>query len=562
MTPINITINGQAANVRDIEEIGFRSVFEDEYNELELSVDTIVLVNESRDQIYDWIYGNNPGVWVGIPATVSLGTISLDYFIDLTQDPKFRDREVEVQIKRRYSKDSFFNLMRGHSFELLARKGVVYPTFNLPYVIVPDDQVAQGIALSSAIFQMAQTAAQAIKDTVEITAEFVAALDISPSHAISAGIKAAAKIAYTTTIILAIVDLVKRLRELVFPKIRYMKVCRVKDLISVSANYFGFQYESSALDSFGDLTLIPVPLTKGKKSIFRFKSDDIGESFTKGYPSSSDSVASPGALIEAIELMVNGKTQVNNGDAQTERRDFWQAIPGVQKIPFLNVKETLQNEFTLNTSEGWIRYYLHYLIDSDDINTMDNFDPTDVEYGTRNITEIAPDLNLNRGLVEAVLPFSLATPKDDFSWVENIALNLFNAIDEIAGTNTANLIENRIGAMVISQEFYSRTKLGVVQNGRLKLNQEDIIGAAALWNNFHSIESPEQNSYRIFDNSEITLNFDEFEQIRQYNNINMNGTICEILNVLYIPYSSKASIKYRVPDNYSVGKLETFAVNI
>lgn len=562
MTPINITINGQAANVRDIEKIGFRSVFEDEYNELELAVDTIVLVNESRDQIYDWIYGNNPGVWVGIPATVSLGTISLDYFIDLTQNPKFRDREVEVQIKRRYSKDSFFNLMRGHSFELLARKGVVYPTFDLPYVIVPDDQVAQAVGLYLALFITIQTGAQIIKDADDLVKDLAAAVaDLNLATAAAIAAKIVVQAAYFLFIVNRIIELAGSFREAVFPKIRSIKSCRVKDLISVSANYFGFNYDSEAIDSFGDLILIPVPLIKDKKSIFKFKSDQISESFTKGYPSTGDTTPSPGSLIEAIETMINGKTNVSDGFAQTERMDFWKGIPGVQKVPFLNVSETRQNEFTLNTSDGWIRYYPHYLVDPSDINTMDNFDPNDAELGTEVLNVIATDLNLNKGLIDVPIPFALSTPKSDFTWVEELAIKLFNTIESVIGMTTSNIINNRIGVMQISQEFFTTTKIGILQNGKLDLNQADKLKAFALWENFHIIESPELNSYKVYENAKITLNFEEFEDIRNSNYINLNGVICEILSILYIPYTSSATIKYRVPDNYSQGKIQTFTVN-
>ena len=557
---INIAVNGQNANIRDIEQIGFKSTFDTLIIDLEINVDSIVCVNETRQQILDWI--NQYGYHVGIPTTITYGTLSFDYYIDLTENPRINSREIEVQIKKRKGSDNFFDLANGTTFEIQARKGVVFNTIDVPYVIIPDNQLELGLTLSLGIYSMTVATIQAIKDTSFLIAEAAAAISgASIALAISATAKAIIQLAYTTALVIALIQLTQRFRDLIFPKIRYFQGVNVKELLSQSCANLGFSFESTLLDSLDGLTICPTPLVKDKQSIFKFLQNDLNTAFTNGYPTATDTTPSTGALLSALEVMFYARTRVNDGVVRFEEWDYFQTLSQLQGQPALNVQDEREDEYTINSVDAWKRCFIHYQTDFNDIHTIDEIEPTNAEYGTENVNQLAPELNLIKGLRDVDIPFAHGIRKSEFNWIENLAFAYFSVIDALTGLNTSSLIENRLGVMQISQQFYSTTKILYLQNNRIPSNYLDFIGAKALWNNYHYKSQIQQNGFNIYENAPLLLNFEQFEQIINNNYIMVNNVSCEILSIDFVPYSSKATINYQVPNNYANGKITTFVIN-
>jgi hypothetical protein len=557
---INISVNGQNANIRDVQNIGFKSTFDTQIVDLELNVDSIICVNETRKQILDWVA--QYGYHVGIPVTISYFTLTFDYYLDLAENPRINSREIEVKIKKRKGSDNFFDLSNGTSFELQARQGLVFNTVNVPYVIIPDNQLELGLTLSLGIYSMVQATIQAIKDSAFLIAEASSAVSgVSVALAISAVAKATIQVAYTTALVVALIQLTQRFRDLIFPKVRYFKGMNVKELLKQSCAELGFTFESTLLDSLNGLTICPTPLVKDKQSIFNFLQNDLTSAFTNGYPTSSDTVPTPWSLIKALETMFYGRTKVTNGVVRFEEWEYFENLSTLNTVPALNLQDKRDDEYTVNTSEAWKRAFIHYQTDFNDIHTLDNIDPTNAEYGTDNVNQIAPELNLIKGLLDVNIPFSQGIRKSEFNWIENLAFEYFSVIDALTGLNTSALIENRLGVMQISQQFYSTTKLIYLQNNRIPTNYLDIIGAKALWTNYISKMQIQQNGFKIYENAPLLLNFEQFEQILNNNYITINNVPCEVISIDFVPYDSKATINYRVPDNYANGKITTFVIN-
>ena len=561
---IQINLNGQPARVRNIDSIGFRTSFVDNYAELELNVDTLTLVNESRDFIYDWIFGSGAGAFVAIPIEITYGTLTTEYIIDLSQNVRINEHEAEVRIRKRKGTDSFFDYANGASFEYLRARVVNFLTINVPYVIIPDNQFETALTLGLAIFSMTQATLQAVRDLGFLAQELASAVanPVTANIAIGVSLKFVTQLAYTTALVLALIDLTNQFREIVFPKLRYFKACRVKSLIQQACEFQGYTFESTLLDAFPELTILPVPIQKNNKSIFNFKQEELTESFTKGYPTSLDTVPTLGDLISAIEVMYNATTKVTNGVVRLEQDSYWQGLANTNSAPALNIQDKRIDEFTLNTDEAWIRYYLHYQTDFSDLHTLDKFDQTVCEYGNANTTAVQQDLSMLKNLRDASIPFSIGARKRDLNFIEKLAKLFFDVIDALTGLNTSALIENRIGVLQISNQFYSNTKLlFCTADGRQPANYLSKIGANYLFTTFHlSQEVPQLNGWLEYSDAPILLNFEQFEQILNNNYININNVLCEIRTIEFIPAQSKATITYRVPNNYSNGKISTFVV--
>jgi hypothetical protein len=559
---------------RNREVIGVVSDFTDNPEVLKVNVDTIILPREAYDIVKDHI--NTIGLFEGIPYRVQMANgISLDYYVDLTSAPVFRSYECELKIKRRRANDNFFDNANGTSFELLLAKGVVFPTFKVPYLIIKDNQAELAIMLSIALYNMVQASIAAIQNLSATISGGVAAFTpsvgatgpvINIGPIISYFLNIAIQVIYVASLLIAITEMAIRLFELIFPKVRNLLGCKVKDLIEQGCNYLGFTLDSTLL-STENWTVLPVPLVRGRKGIFKFIPDDLISPFNKGVPSSSDTVSTLGSLIKAVEDTFNARTKVINGIVQIERRDYWDAVAINNIIPAMVIQADRQDEFSYNPEDVWKRYYIHYQLDQMDLNTMDElYDIHDAEYSTEPVNVLNADLVTIKGLNDVAPPFALGQRKDALNWLEKLAKGLFEVIDAITGlfgggTNLVAKIEGRVGVLVISQNFFAVTKLLYTINGKQPANFKDIVSAKGLWQNYHYINQIALNSWKIKSDVRLRIMEEDFVTLLNNNWIEMDGVNCEILRLEWIDEKSLATLTYRIPDNFANGKVSTLVIN-
>lgn len=566
-------LNGVPVSPRNVLEIGLNTDYTGNPNMLQVDADTVVLPREAREIILNHV--STQGVFEGIPYTIVTDSgITLEYYVDLTEGTTYRDFEIEVKIKKRKAYDNFFENADGLSFELMNAKGVSFPFVDIPYLIIPDNQLELGITLSLATYVMTKEAIQATKDLVTATRDLIEAtvpnvgLPPAPSigEIISLSLAVAAQLAYTLSVYVALYKLAQDLFELLFPIVRYNKGCTIKNLIQKGCEYLGYTLDSTLLDEWDKLTLMPVPLIKDKKGIFNFLKNDLAFSFTKGYPTAQDTVSTLGELIKAVELWFNARTKVYNGVVQIERRDYWRNISTNAILPALNIQDKRQGEYTLNTIEAWKRSYIHYQVDYSDINTIDFFDPTDAEYSTEPLSVINSDLVTIKGLNDINIPFALGIRKSRLSWIEEIAKAFFVLIDGVTGifgggTSYVAKIKNRIGVTQLSQQYFGVTKVLYATNGRQPANYVDKIKASNIYKNYHNIDEININGFKIYSDVPVRLKSEEFVSLLDNNFAYIDGVLCEILTIRYIDELSQAIISYKEPYEYASGKVEINVIN-
>ena len=565
-------LNGVEIAPRNVLDIGLITDYTGNPEMLQVDTDTIVLPREAREIIMQHVA--TQGVFEGIPYTLETGGIQLDYYVDLTESFAIRDFEVEVKIKKRKGFDNFFENADGLSFELMAKKGVNFNFVNLPYLIIPENQVEIGLTLSLAIYSLTREAIQATRDLVSATEKLTRAVTPNISlvpvpplgEIIALSIAVVAQLAYTLAIYVALIKLVRQLQELIFPKVRYYKGATIKELVKKGCEYLGYTLDSTLLNAWDKLTIMPVPLTKGKRSIFSFIQNDLNFSFTKGYPTAQDTVSTLGELINAVEGWFNAKTKVYNGVVQIERRDFWKRISLNTTLPALNLQSDRQNEYRLNTEEAWKRTYIHYQVDYADVHTLDNFDPTDAEYSTEPLNVINEDLVSIRGFNDVNIPFALGVRKNDLSYIEKFAKTFLQLADSIIGLfgvdlNFTSLITDRLGVTQISSQFFGVTKVLYAVNGRQPKNYVDKIKASNIYNLYHKINEINVNGYKIYNDAPIRLNPQDFLTLLDNNYAYINGVLCEILTIRYTDEQSQAVVTYREPFNYAEGKVQILTIN-
>ena len=566
-------LNNIEVSPRNVLEIGLNTDYSGNPEILSIDTDKIKLPREALTIIQNHIA--TQGVFEGIPYNiVTEGGVNLEYYVDLTDQAMFSTYDIEVKIKKRKGKDLFFENADGLSFELMANKGVSFDLVKIPYLIVPDNIPEIGLNLSIALFVMTKEGIQAFKDLSTAISNLIKAVTpnvgIPPvpplGEIISLALTVAAQLAYTIAIVIAIKKLAEQMFQLIFPKIRYYLGSTIRELIEKGCDYLGFTLESNLLFENRNLTLMPVPLLKEKKSIFNFLQNELDFSFTKGYPTAQDSISTLGELIKAVELWFNAKTRVYQGKVQIERRDYWQILTTNTLTPSLSDQDKRTNEYYLNTDEAWKRTYIHYQVDYSDLHTLDFFDPTDAEYSTEPLNVINQDLVTIKGFNDINIPFALGVRKSELNWVENQALKFFQTMDNVinflgGNGNYASIIEDRLRVIQVTSQFYSVTKVLWAINGRQPVDYVNYIKASAIYEKYHKINEIQINGYKVFNDIAIRLNSSDFVNLLDNNYAFINGVLCEILSINYIDEESKAIISYKEPYNYAQGKVEVITLN-
>lgn len=574
-------INGQEITPRNLDSIGVVSDFSGNPDVLALNVDSVILPLEGFEIVKQHI--QNVGLFEGLPYEVEIDNITLQYYIDLLEDVKVRQHEIEVKLKRRKNVDSFFERINGLSFENMVAKGVNFTSYNVPYFIVKDNQAEIALQLSIATYVMTKELIQSIKDLATAIADVVNAsipllipIPIPNTGAIiQASLKAVAQLIYTSAVLVAVIKLANQMIQLVFPPLRNLKGTSFNELMRKSCAYLGYQYESNTIDD--EWVLCPVPLIKGRETIFDAVAQTFaGSSFNHGYPSASDTTPTLGAFVEALETMFNARTFIIGNVVRIERRDYLQNIATTSLIPSLTLQGNRDDEFTYLTSESWKRYYLHYQTDFADLHTLDSavYDAHNAEYSTEPSFAITNnDLLLIRGLNDVNIPFALAKRKDKLNWVESFGKGFFTLIDSVTGvfgggTSFATQINERKNAMQISQEFYGVTKALYAKLNQFKVNSYvqaptyiDNASATALWNKFHYINAINQNDFIIKENARVMLTHQDFVTLQDVNFAFINGVICEILKIEWIDEKSFAQITYKERNNWANAKVQILKIN-
>ena len=140
-------INGIEIAPKNLTEIGVVSTFTDDPDILSLSVDSVILPREGKNIVQNHI--QNVGLFEGIPYSVQMDDgVTIEYYIDLLEGVKVRQHEIEVSLKKRKSKDNFFERASGSSFDLLKEKGVQFTSHDVPYFVIKDNQFETSLQLA------------------------------------------------------------------------------------------------------------------------------------------------------------------------------------------------------------------------------------------------------------------------------------------------------------------------------------------------------------------------------------------------------------------------------
>lgn len=544
-------INNVEITPRNIFDIGIVCDFSARIDQNKLSTDTIVLPNEGKNIVLQHL--QNVGLFEGLPYDIQFaGSNFLNCYIDFTDNFQVKDRDIEVNIKKRNAHDNFFDNAEGLTFDYLNTQLTLIQK-KVGYQILPADATGQALTCSITLFSIGITIAQQIKEITETAKEFIAIIGYLPfasqGKAIEAGLKLVIQIIFVAVLIFEAIKLIQRMIELVLPKVRYFNVCTVLELLQKGCQQLGYTFKSTILEgNYKNMVLLPIPRNKDNKKWYDVFQNDLNQSFQNGFPSAGDTTPTLGTLVSAVESMFNGKTRVINGLVQLERWDFWLDNATSQINTSLVIQPEAQNSYSYDFSRLFKRYLIQYTTDYSDLNTIDRFEFGNAEYSLERTNIANQDLNLIKGLTNINIPYSMATSKIKFTWLEQLFTNLFSTIDSFTGTNLSTQL-SKLGYIQLSQQYFSSTKILIHDgNEKMSTNSDTLLSPTGLWDNFHSINYPSQYQWIIKENVKIPMNSDVFLDLLNNNYATIDGTQCEITRLEYFDAKGFAIISYKQPN--------------
>ena len=554
-------IAGESFRPVNADEIGIRMNWRGDIQEAELNTDSIVLSNRAKYLVLQHI--EQFGVFEGVPIIIQVGNSVLEYYIDLQQNPKisgFGDSEIEVSIKRRRSINWFREQINGLSFEVINKTNPI-STVEIPYLIIPDNQAEMLIMLAISTFTLTKALIEGINDITDRISDVQEASipSISASglpvfnigEIITASLKLIASIIYTVALIVALIKLTKQIIELIFPPVRKLKGSTVRELINKGCANLGLTFSSTVLDELNNLTLMPVPLQKTNKSIWKNLLSLNTQSYTKGYPTANDTTPTLGRLFDFLEDFTQSQIRIIGTTVYLEEENYWIDQSGLQIINTLNLQDVRENQWTFNIDEAWKRYYLHWQYDISDSHTMDRMESLDMEWSTEYVTTSNVDLFVVKGLVDINLPFALGNRKESLTWVEKQTLPFAITADSVinffgGNSNLVSKIVGRIGVTQISQQYYSTSKMLWATNGKQPSNYLTKIGALPIAIKYHAKNKVKENFQKI-QTARIPLSTANFDMIINNNYVqDENGVYLKLLTFDFINDSKEAEIEYSV----------------
>ncbi len=461
------------------------------------------------------------GRFRGIPYYIEGGgQVLVKGFLN-PSNPNFRWScdEITIPTLKDDSQDWLDSVADGFGFDYLASDDVeiIQPSdyTQVPYVIdrIPNYEAAASAGIMA--FILGNELVNTIKETAQIIS------DIAGLTNAGAGIgKIAVQVVYVTGLLIALVNLIDALVDSLIQPVKYHAGMYVLDLIEKGCLHLGLTFDSSIFNgTYNKLLFMPEKREVGPE----------GANVTDqlGHPSGTF-----GDFLRWIQTMFNGMYWFEGSKLRFERWDH-NDLQGGYVLPAIRDREGL----AYNTEEMFGRYRLAFAVDSLEKHTLDRY-PGTVTVASTQVTPVPTTPAQRRNtLIQGSTDFNIPVargyrkiedtlPEAIIKVAVNLALPLFNVV--VTGLNAAiaiangaiavfngfvnalaffginipfsasplpylqpvtldDLFSDRIGMLVLNEDFTQVPKVFLFDDERLTANNVDVVHSEYLIENFHKI---------------------------------------------------------------------------
>lgn len=435
-----------------------------------------------------------------------------------------------------------------------------------------------------------------IQEQINKLKEIVASLS-NPFEA-TAIVRLVLLVLYIVVLISSLVSLVLQLFNMVIQPVKYLKAMYTKDLLEIGFSHLGLTFVSSIYQHFPYNQEVIIPEVYNVSSLSGVIGNISTNNSNNGYFKGNF-----GEFLRTLKTKFNAKILINNGVVYFEKYDFTLSSPIYQLPDLLDSRY----EYQLNKDEFKSNYIVSFAIDSNDKNTINEYTGTSVQVVQSPIVTNNTKMSLTKGLFEQRIGFALGKKKTELNAMEeilnvffqttgaildvlieavNLAISAVNALIDILNdildvlewfgidlgfdipnvpritlTGFSNLIENRIGMLVMENDFVEVPKnILIDSDGKIMNGNETYLSAEYLYDNFHYFQTfvGGQNQYLLKTFDKINFTFSDFEKVLNNNRIfDGQGNEAILLSLKYNPYNETANGTFKVKTLYLTNLKET-----
>lgn len=532
---------------------------------------------------------------------------------------RFSCDKVQTSVEEKKTIDWLRNRADSFSFATLADLGLITTAdyIAVPYVVSTIPNYTQMALLSVAMVQVIKELEETVKRIGDIltdlsgdTTSAAATSGLTLATPAADVIKVEILIVYLLAIIVALILLILQIIDSLIQPLKYKYGMKLPTLFSKATSYLGVGFTSSILQTapYKDLVVIP------KKISFETDPSFLGNFFGNTFSRRLyDDTLNPAAfgyyegtfgdLIREFRTYFNAKTDMINGVLVFERRDFIQSAAAIT-LPPASSEAPFSHPYGTNASELTRSYLISYALDDAEDNTYDDYtgqscemilDPVAVTNQLNLLFEGITEKRFNLARVRRKTKFTIIEQVFQFfyniiSTVYNAIANFFNtiigAINGIISAIAAfisiplptipslplmppNIINQRIGAMLISTDFFGVPKVFVATStGHVDPNNQSYTSAKTLSDRFHYVNyaidtvNGDHNQYLTFHELEIPFCCSDFIKLKVNNLVTTSdGKIGRVDSLRWNPHLNIAIINYRVKEKFTNNLTQRFIID-
>lgn len=550
------------------------------------------------------------GVFEGLPFNIEIydpktnERIVFEQYLDMTDDPVLTRDSAIVSSQEVTGINWINDVADGFTYQYLYEETSLLNDshfVSVPYVInsVPNYKDAMLAIVSTTVvsFQLADAFG-------DLTAESIRALD--PFSSIGAVLVLAFRIIRVIALLITLIKLIKDIIDLLIQPVKYHKGMYVKDLFEIGCKHLGLTFKSTILTSAPMNKLFILP-SKFDAPLDQTDEDQRMRGFLE--PSTDQTGYFDGTfgdLIRAMKLMFNAKVIPVDGELWFVREDH--SFNTAQ----LKIPKIRPCDYSINSDELKSNYLIKFQTDTYDKNTITEYKGTIIKAQHEAIRCNNRKMKLLKGVENVNIPFALAKRKTELNIVEKIVmvfldvasailntiifvanavipivnaigkiiklvkkvLNFFGVkteklkapeIKKITRVDFGEILNDRIGMLKLEFDDFNNPKIFLLnessdpRNTKMPENNNEIISARYLWENYHIISSfapypgnENGNQWFRYSASGLPFCFHDFLKVKNNNSIfDEEGNPAKVESIRWNVWNQTADIDYRVNQKYT-----------
>lgn len=461
--------------------------------------------------VNNWV--NLQGVQNGIPAKLlddTLGDLLVNGLVNLSKS-SFNNNRGQWKLLIEQFNNTFLERAEGFKLRELYGNSSINSNFQFTkedfrivyYVLNAVPDTAQTVVLLISLYVITKELNNAAYQLSKTAADFFGG--------ITGGIVAAAKLiaaaTYFTLVVIATVNLLKQLSDVLFQKPVPLYTIPVKTLLEKGCNYLGYEFESDLFED-GYENLVVLPNTANTKT----QKDKIPTSpLNNPIPNKT--------LLEFfndVSTLFNAKIKVT--DNKVEFRNKFDFIGSPSNVFLADLKEKGDQKFnldelpqsiTLSMSKDPIEtntYLRSGLLGINLTNKPVSSQGNEIQV-TYTVETLEQKLNVLTNKIEVNIPFSRGYRKNEetgleklFNTIYDIAKKLSGVIPGVKSKIGKNPFKtgSRIGALLLNTDFIGNDKIFCLgSDNKVTTNSWELVHCETFYDRFYDKESPLNNQQVI-----------------------------------------------------------------